>query len=78
MYSTLKESNIFFYPGDISDQVALRERLKCKSFKWFMEEVAFDQPLNYPAVEPEDYASGYIKNVLSPEYCVTSSGVNNK
>ena len=57
-------------PGDISKQKALRERLQCKSFKWFMEEIAFDLPLIYPPVEPEDYVSGYIKNVENPDLCV--------
>lgn len=28
--------------GDISGQIAQREKLKCKSFKWFLEVVAFD------------------------------------
>jgi polypeptide N-acetylgalactosaminyltransferase len=48
--------------GDLSKQRALRERLKCKSFKWFMENVAFDQPKKYPAVEPALGASGEIRN----------------
>ena len=49
--------------GNIDAQKSLRERLKCKSFKWFMETVAFDQPLNYPAVEPDDFASGRVESL---------------
>uniref|UniRef100_A0A0K0DID4 Polypeptide N-acetylgalactosaminyltransferase n=1 Tax=Angiostrongylus cantonensis TaxID=6313 RepID=A0A0K0DID4_ANGCA len=48
--------------GDISKQKAIRERLKCKSFDWFMKEVAFDQDLYYPAVEPKPSASGELRN----------------
>jgi polypeptide N-acetylgalactosaminyltransferase len=36
----------------------VRERLKCKSFDWFMKEIAFDQDRFYPAVEPPDSANG--------------------
>lgn len=57
-------------PGDISKQKALREKLQCKPFKWFMENIAFDLPLKYPPVEPLDYASGYIKSIKNPELCV--------
>uniref|UniRef100_A0A147BRJ6 Polypeptide N-acetylgalactosaminyltransferase n=1 Tax=Ixodes ricinus TaxID=34613 RepID=A0A147BRJ6_IXORI len=49
-------------PGDLTAQKALRKRLNCKSFKWFMEQVAFDQPSKYPAVEPPDYAWGEVRN----------------
>nr|CDJ80768.1 Glycosyl transferase and Ricin B lectin domain containing protein [Haemonchus contortus] len=48
--------------GDISRQKAVRERLKCKSFDWFMKEVAFDQDKYYPVVEPEPSASGELRN----------------
>ncbi|OQR76833.1 putative polypeptide N-acetylgalactosaminyltransferase 10-like, partial [Tropilaelaps mercedesae] len=57
--------------GDISKQKALRERLKCKSFQWFMEKVAFDQPLRYPPIEPPDLAWGKIRNVAAAK-CLDS------
>ncbi|TRY73495.1 hypothetical protein TCAL_11679 [Tigriopus californicus] len=63
-------------PGDISKQKALRERLQCKSFKWFMENVAFDQPKHYPPVEPDDYAHGFIKNVQYSNLCATAGSSN--
>ena len=47
--------------GDISRQVALRKKLRCKSFKWFMTEVAFDLVDHYPPVEPPDYATGEVR-----------------
>lgn len=57
-------------PGDLSKQKAIRKKLKCKSFKWFMTEIAFDLPKVYPPVEPPDYASGVIQSVASPKLCV--------
>lgn len=66
-------------PGDISKQVAIREKLKCKPFKWFMETVAFDLPKKYPPIEPPDFADGYIKSVNEPKLCVDSGqGGENK
>lgn len=48
--------------GDLSKQKALRERLQCKSFKWYMENVAFDIIPNYPLDEPS-FAFGGIRNL---------------
>jgi polypeptide N-acetylgalactosaminyltransferase len=44
----------------LSKQKAVRERLKCKSFDWFMKEIAFDQDHFYPAIEPPDGANGLL------------------
>ena len=50
-------------PGDLSKQKALRINLKCKPFKWFMEEIAFDQPKKYPPIEPPSFASGEVRTL---------------
>jgi polypeptide N-acetylgalactosaminyltransferase len=52
-------------PGDISAQLAIREKLHCKPFSWFMKEVAFDLPKKYPPVEPPLTAEGELRNVAS-------------
>ncbi|XP_066999767.1 N-acetylgalactosaminyltransferase 6 isoform X2 [Anabrus simplex] len=62
-------------PGDLTKQKALREKLQCKPFKWFMEEVAFDLPKKYPPVEPPDFAQGEIRSVAAPELCVDTLNV---
>ncbi|TKR72573.1 hypothetical protein L596_019998 [Steinernema carpocapsae] len=55
--------------GDLTKQKAVRERLQCKSFDWFMKEIAFDQDHFYPAVEPPDEGNGELKNVAAKK-CV--------
>jgi hypothetical protein len=56
---------LYFYrdldPGDISEQIALRKKLECKPFKWFMQEVAFDLYKHYPPIDPPDFVHGEIR-----------------
>ncbi|ESN98915.1 hypothetical protein HELRODRAFT_188954 [Helobdella robusta] len=49
--------------GDVSQQLAVRERLHCKPFRWFMAKIAFDLPLKYPMVEPPNVGEGELQNV---------------
>jgi len=67
-------------PGDISEQVALRKRLNCKPFKWFMKEIAFDLPKHYPPVEPPDFLSGEFRSRANKDFCVDAKfkGVNDR
>lgn len=58
--------------GDISEQKDLRNRLQCKSFKWYMENVAFDILKHYPLEEPS-FAYGGIRN-LGVNLCVDTLG----
>ncbi|KAJ0179604.1 hypothetical protein K1T71_005316 [Dendrolimus kikuchii] len=56
--------------GDISEQKALREKLKCKSFRWFMTQVAFDLTAKYPTVDPEPFGEGNIRPVINTNLCI--------
>ncbi|XP_048506338.1 N-acetylgalactosaminyltransferase 7 isoform X2 [Athalia rosae] len=38
--------------GDITEQLALKERLQCKDFQWFMDNVAYDVLDKYPELPP--------------------------
>lgn len=41
--------------GDITEQLRLKERLKCKDFSWFMKNVAYDVLDKYPELPPNVY-----------------------
>ncbi|XP_053679099.1 N-acetylgalactosaminyltransferase 6-like [Anopheles nili] len=56
--------------GDLSKMKQLRKTLKCKTFRWFMEEVAPDLMDRYPPVEPEDFASGAIQTLANTDLCL--------
>lgn len=41
--------------GDVSEQLAIKNKFKCKSFQWFMDNVAPDLLLKYPELPPNLY-----------------------
>lgn len=47
--------------GDISAQLEVKERLQCKPFKYFLEEVAPDMLEKYPPTQTE-FASGVVRS----------------
>lgn len=59
--------------GDIREQVSIRNKLKCKPFKWFMEVVAYDLTKYYPPVPVPPFAHGKIR-IASSDLCVTTQG----
>ncbi|XP_018324693.1 N-acetylgalactosaminyltransferase 7 [Agrilus planipennis] len=42
----------FYDMGDITEQKYLKERLKCKNFDWYMENVAYDVYEKFPELPP--------------------------
>lgn len=76
LYQRDPETYLKIDPGDLSKQKAIRDKLKCKSFKWFIEEIAFDIPIKYPFLEPPDYASGSITSIKYPNLCIDTLNRN--
>ncbi|CAB4023784.1 Polypeptide N-acetylgalactosaminyltransferase 1, partial [Paramuricea clavata] len=56
--------------GDISDRIAIRKRLKCRSFKWYMQNVLNDTVRqNYEPLR----GSGLIRNPIT-NLCLDTKG----
>lgn len=79
LYKRTPEKYASIDPGDLTKQKAIREKLQCKPFKWFMDEIAFDLPIKYPPIEPPDFAWGTIQSISNPQLCCdTLSHGNNE
>ncbi|XP_061580431.1 N-acetylgalactosaminyltransferase 7 isoform X1 [Cololabis saira] len=73
-YASRPETLTLAY-GDISDLKRFREEHRCKSFKWFMEEIAYDIPVHYP-LPPKNVEWGEVRG-LETSYCIDSMGHTN-
>ncbi|VDO85368.1 unnamed protein product [Heligmosomoides polygyrus] len=56
-------------PGDLTAQMALKERLHCKPFKWYMDKVAYDVLPSYP-LPPKNKVWGEARNPQTGESCL--------
>lgn len=63
-------------PGDLSKPRSLREKLQCKNFDWFMKEIAYDIPLRYPIIVPDNGAEGKLSLIHNKNYCLNAKGGN--
>ncbi|XP_017163023.1 N-acetylgalactosaminyltransferase 7 isoform X3 [Poecilia reticulata] len=73
-YASRPETLTLAY-GDISELKRFREEHRCKSFKWFMEEIAYDIPMHYP-LPPKNVEWGEIRG-FETSYCIDSMGHTN-
>ncbi|PAA93741.1 hypothetical protein BOX15_Mlig018143g1 [Macrostomum lignano] len=78
LYSTNNEEQYRLVDaGDLTKQRAIRERLKCHNFEWYMKNVAFDQPKFYPYRKPAKSLTGFLK-AESANRCVAVATGNSK
>lgn len=64
----------YYDAGDLSSQLALRKRLNCKSFSWFMKNVAYDVLKNFPLL-PRNLFWGEIRHDASGQ-CIDAMGAH--
>ncbi|CAF1391767.1 unnamed protein product [Rotaria sordida] len=59
--------------GDTSEYKALRQRLNCKSFKWFLDNVAYEMAEKYP-LPPANLVWGEMRNEQYNDICADTLG----
>ncbi|XP_029114777.1 N-acetylgalactosaminyltransferase 7 isoform X2 [Scleropages formosus] len=73
-YASRPETQTLAY-GDIGELKKFREEHRCKSFKWFMEEIAYDIPWHYP-LPAKNLVWGEIRG-YETNHCIDSMGHTN-
>lgn len=64
--------------GDLTLPKSIRKRLKCKSFHWYLHNVAPDMLEKYPPyADPPKFASGSVQSVANPKLCLDNRGQMN-
>lgn len=59
--------------GDTSEYKALRQRLNCSSFKWFLDNVAYEMAEKYP-LPPANLVWGEMRNEQHKDKCADTLG----
>ena len=62
----------FLDAGDLSKQLEMKNKLQCKSFQWFMDNVAFDLVRQFPELPPNRFW-GELRNGASQQ-CLDTLG----
>lgn len=61
--------------GDLTKALAIKNNLKCKPFRYFLQNVAPDMTNVYPPLaELPRFASGSIRSLANPRLCLDSNG----
>ncbi|KAH8339088.1 hypothetical protein KR074_003887 [Drosophila pseudoananassae] len=62
--------------GSLTEARALKKRLQCKPFKWFLDHLAKDFLNLYPVEETSDFAFGVLQSLASPKLCLNRTEDN--